>query len=160
MVGAEQGFGRRDGMTFDEVEGMPAEAISRKVASFYNRHPYPPPVDDLDSYRRWWNDDHRHADSHLFWPAQPYRDDRSILVAGCGTSQAARYALRWPNAQVTGIDFSPSSIEETAKLQRKYGIGNLELRQMPIEQAAELGKRLHRRDPSFGGPGWWVEGPG
>jgi hypothetical protein len=29
----------------------------------------------------------------LFWPAEPYRDDRSILVAGCGTSQAAKVAL-------------------------------------------------------------------
>ena len=129
-------------MTVDEGDVPPAEAVSRKVAAFYDRHPYPPPVDDIDGYRRWWNDDRRRADAHLLWPAQPYRDDRSILVAGCGTFQAARYAVRWPNAQVTGIDFSPSSIEETAKLQRKHGIANLELRQMPIEQAAELGRRF------------------
>jgi SAM-dependent methyltransferase len=130
-------------MTVDEGDGLPAEPASQVVASFYNRHPYPPPVAELDSYRRWWNDHRRLADANLFWPAQPYRGDRSILVAGCGTSQAARYALRWPNAQITGIDFSPSSIEETAKLQRKHGIGNLELRQLPIEQAAELGKRFN-----------------
>ena len=129
-------------MTVDESDGSPAEAVSRKGASFYDRHPYLPPVDDLDSYRRWFDDHRRRVDAHLFWPAQPYRDDRSILVAGCGTAQAARFAVRWPNAQVTGIDFSPSSIEETAKLQRKHGIGNLELRQLPIERAAELGKRF------------------
>ena len=129
-------------MAVDEGNGSPTEAVSRKVASFYDRHPYPPPVDDLDSYRRWFDDHRRRAEALLLWPAQPYRDDRSILVAGCGTAQAARYALRWPNAQVTGIDFSPSSIEETAKIQRKHGIGNLELRQLPIEQAAEIGKRF------------------
>lgn len=147
-------------MAVDESNGSPAEAVSRKVASFYDRHPYPPPVDDLDSYRRWWNDDRRRADAHLFWPAQSYRDDRSILVAGCGTAQAARYAVRWPNARVTGIDFSPSSIEETAKLQRKHRIGNLELRQLPIERAAELEERFdcivctgvlhHLADPEAG----------
>ena len=39
-------------------------------------------------------DDNRlQADAHLFWPAESYRDDRSILVASCGTSQAAKVVL-------------------------------------------------------------------
>ena len=78
--------------------------------------------------------------SHLFWPAEPYRDDRSILVAGCGTTQAAHYALRWPRAQVVGIDVSAKSIAFTQGLKRKYALANLEVRQLAVERAAELGR--------------------
>jgi SAM-dependent methyltransferase len=110
------------------------------VGAFYERHPYPPPVDDLEAYRRNWDDGRRRAESHLCWPSEPYRDDRSILVAGCGTTQAAHYALRWPKAKVTGIDLSANSIAFSQRLKRKYGLGNLELRQLPVERAAELGQ--------------------
>jgi len=63
-------------------------------------------------------------------------------VAGCGTSQAAKVALRWPRAQVVGIDVSGTSIQQTDKLKRKHGIENLELQQLPVEPAAELGRRF------------------
>ena len=101
------------------------------MSAFYERHPYPPPVDDLQAYRQVWDDQRRRADSHLFWPAEPYRDDRSILVAGCGTTQAAHYALRWPRAQVIGIDVSAKSIAFTQGLKRKHALANLEVRQLP-----------------------------
>jgi uncharacterized membrane protein len=69
--------------------------VAEAVREFYELHPYPPPVDDLDRYKRLWNDlQRRRVDAHLFWPTEPYREDRSVLVAGCGTSQAAKYALR------------------------------------------------------------------
>ena len=61
----------------------------------------------------------RRADYHLFWPASAYREDHSILVAGCGTSQAAKHALRWPAARVTGIDFSATSVRCTEDAQAK-----------------------------------------
>jgi SAM-dependent methyltransferase len=114
-------------------------AVEDRVKELYERHPYPPPVDDLSRYGRLWNDGHRRrAESHLFWPSEPYRDDRSVLVAGCGTSQAARYALRWPQARVTGIDISANSIENTKKLKLKHRLDNLEVVQLPVERAAEL----------------------
>ncbi|MGJ7510259.1 class I SAM-dependent methyltransferase [Variovorax sp. GT1P44] len=112
-----------------------AEAVS----AFYERHPYPPPVDDLERYRPSAGDDRRRSESLLFWPDEPFRDDRTILVAGCGTSQAAKHAIRWPRAKVVGIDVSATSIEKTGALKRKYGLDNLELRQLPVERAAELG---------------------
>jgi hypothetical protein len=34
-------------------------------------------------------------------------EGRSILIAGCGTSQAAKHALRWPTAQVTASTSAP-----------------------------------------------------
>ncbi|MGB6984908.1 MAG: class I SAM-dependent methyltransferase [Candidatus Aquilonibacter sp.] len=109
------------------------------VSAFYERHPYPPPHDDIESYRRRWDDQRRRADSFLFWPHEPYRDDRSILIAGCGTSQAAHYAVRWPNAKVVGIDVSAASIAHTQELKRKHNLENLELHQLSVERAPELG---------------------
>ncbi|MGA2761465.1 MAG: class I SAM-dependent methyltransferase, partial [Candidatus Cybelea sp.] len=115
-------------------------SIGARVAEFYERHPYPAPVDDLETYRVSWDDRRRRAESHLFWPAEPYRDDRSILVAGCGTTQAAHYALRWPRAQVTGIDVSAASVAFTKGLKQEYALDNLEVRQLYVERAAELGR--------------------
>jgi SAM-dependent methyltransferase len=127
-------------MSEHEARATDATRVVQAVSAFYERHPYPPPVDDLDRYRRMWTDERRRADTCLFWPGEPYRDDRSILVAGCGTSQAAKVALRWPRAQVIGIDVSTTGIEETEKLKRKHRIENLELRQLPLERATEMGR--------------------
>jgi SAM-dependent methyltransferase len=113
---------------------------SPEVQDFYDRYPYPRPVDDLQNYGRLWKDSQRRlADFHLFWPAETYREDYSILVAGCGTSQAAKYAIRWPRARVTGIDFSATSLRKTEELKRKHNLTNLHLQQLPVEQAGELG---------------------
>lgn len=132
-----------------------------EVQDFYERYPYPPPSDDLESYRQRWQDPlRRRADFHLFWPGKSYHEDYSILIAGCGTSQAAKYALRWPAARVTGIDFSETSVRHSAQLKNKYGLENLELRQLPLERAVELGMRFdqivctgvlhHLADPDAG----------
>jgi SAM-dependent methyltransferase len=126
-------------MTDHEAPGSIGDRISQEVSAFYEHHPYPPPVDSLERYRQQWNDDRRRADAHLFWPTEPYRDDRTILVAGCGTSQAAKYALRWPRAKVTGIDVSATSIEQTELLKRKHCLDNLEVVQLSVERASELG---------------------
>jgi len=110
-----------------------------EVRDFYDRYPYPRPVESLENYRLLWQDpQRRRADYHLFWPARPYREDHSILVAGCGTSQAAKHALRWPAAQVTGIDFSATSVRCTEELRRKYNLDNLHVHQVPIERVSEL----------------------
>jgi SAM-dependent methyltransferase len=113
---------------------------STEVRDFYERYPYPRPVDSLDTYRlRWQDRQRRRADYHLHWPGSPYRENRSILVAGCGTSQAAKHALRWPEARVTGIDFSATSVRCTEGLKRQYKLENLELHQLPVERVADLG---------------------
>ena len=127
-------------MIDDELSEAAVAAITRQVSAFYEAHPYPPPMDDLHAYRQVWDDRRRRADLHLFWPAEPFRDDRNILVAGCGTTQAAHYALRWPRAQVIGIDVSAKSIAFTQGLKRKHALANLEVRQLPVERAAELGQ--------------------
>ena len=114
-------------------------SVSDRVRDFYERYPYPRSIDRLDKYRQLWEDkNRRRADHHLFWPARPYREDRSILIAGCGTSQAAKYALRWPTAQVVGIDFSAASIRCTDGLKRKYNLNNLQVHQLSVERVQDL----------------------
>ena len=92
-------------------EEPPPVDASAAVRRFYESHPYPPPVDGLEHYQRMWQDPRRRrADHHLFWPARPFRETFSVLVAGCGTSQAAKHASRLPAAQLTGIDYSEASV--------------------------------------------------
>jgi SAM-dependent methyltransferase len=113
---------------------------SADVRDFYDRYPYPPPVDNLEKYQRLWQDgQRRRADYHLFWPTRPYREDRSILIAGCGTSQAAKHALRWPEAQVTGIDCSETSVRHTEDLKKKYKLENLQVHQLAVERIRDFG---------------------
>ncbi len=113
--------------------------VSADVQDFYERYPYPRPIDSLEKYQRLWQDrQRRRADYHLFWPSRPYRENGSILIAGCGTFQAAKHAMRWPAAQITGIDFSAKSVRCTEELKRKYKLDNLELHQLPVERVNEL----------------------
>jgi SAM-dependent methyltransferase len=110
-----------------------------KIALFYDAHPYPPPIDDLDASLKGWDDHARRVDHFLHWPTVPYREERTILIAGCGTSQAARWAARYPRATVVGSDVSPSSLEATRAVAQRHGLDNLELRELPVEETGDLG---------------------
>jgi len=126
-------------MSQQKKNHSPALGAAEEVRHFYERYPYPRPIDSLDKYRQLWQDrQKRRADYHLFWPAIPYRENFSILIAGCGTSQAAKHAMRWPAAQVTGIDFSATSVRCTEDLKRKYSLDNLRVRQLPVERVSDL----------------------
>jgi len=46
--------------------------------------------------------------------------------------------MRWPAAQVIGIDFSATSVRCTEDLKRKYELHNLQVRELPIERVEEL----------------------
>jgi SAM-dependent methyltransferase len=120
-------------------DSAPILEVADQVQDFYDRYPYPPPVESLDQYRRAWADQRkRRADYHLFWPDKAYKENYSVLVAGCGTSQAAKHALRWPEAQVIGIDVSATSVRCTEELKRKYTLTNLHVYQLPIDRATDL----------------------
>jgi SAM-dependent methyltransferase len=111
------------------------------VRAFYEDHPYPAPISDLDRHRELYrNPDRRRALSLLLWPTEKQRPDREILVAGCGTSQAAAYALREADAQITAIDISETSLRHTRDLQQKYSLQNLDLHRLAIEEVGELGR--------------------
>jgi SAM-dependent methyltransferase len=122
-----------------QEEHSRSPGVAAAVQDFYERYPYPRPIDSLEKYRRLGQDRQtRRTDYHFFWPARPYREDQSILIAGCGTSQAAKHALRWPAAQVIGIDFSATSVRCTGELKRKYHLNNLQVHQLPIERVSDL----------------------
>jgi SAM-dependent methyltransferase len=113
--------------------------VAEEVRDFYDQYPYPRPIDSLEKYRRLWQDpQRRHAEFHLFWPRRS-REDQSILIAGCGTSQAAKHAVRWPAAQITAVDVSGTSVQCTENLKRKYSLNNLQVYELPIERVNELG---------------------
>jgi SAM-dependent methyltransferase len=128
-----------DPIALDPGEAGCPSAGAVEVRDFYDRYPYPPPIDELETYRRRWQDtQRRRADFHLFWPHRSYREDFSILVAGCGTSQAAKYALRWPGAQVFGVDFSATSVRHTLELKRKYTLENLQVLKLDLTRVDDL----------------------
>jgi SAM-dependent methyltransferase len=131
------------------------------VSRFYNEHPYPPPIHDLETYRRGWSDGARRRIEHFrLWPTLPFRDNHSILVAGCGTSQAAKYATRYPNARVVGIDVSDASLRATLDLAARHELTNLDVHQLAIEDVGSLGASFdhivctgvlhHLDDPAVG----------
>ncbi len=132
-----------------------------EVGAFYERRPYPAPLTDLDRHRELYrNPDRRRALFHLLWPTEKQRENLEILVAGCGTSQAATCALSMPEAHVTGIDISRTSLRHSGVLKRKYGLDNLELQECRIEDVQALGRSFdqivctgvlhHLPDPDVG----------
>jgi SAM-dependent methyltransferase len=134
---------------------------AQTVRAFYESHPYPAPVVSLERrLDRYRDPQRRRAQSLLLWPLEKPRRDRSILVAGCGTSQAARHALMEPEARVTAIDVSETSLRHTRDLQNKHDIGNLQLHRLAIERVGELGETFdqivctgvlhHLSDPDAG----------
>ena len=133
----------------------------RRFAPSTSSHPYPAPVASLEQrLDRYRDPQRRRAQSLLLWPLEKPRPDRSILVAGCGTSQAARHALMEPDARVTAIDVSETSLRHTRDLQQKHDIRNLQLHRLAIERIGELGETFdqivctgvlhHLSDPDAG----------
>lgn len=110
------------------------------VAQQYRNWQYPEPIEDLDNWLthhwQWFDPKHAH---HLFWPDRDYRPDLDILVAGCGTNQAAVIARTNPGAKVVAIDVSEPSLNHHRHLREKYALTNLDLHCLPIEDVASLG---------------------
>jgi SAM-dependent methyltransferase len=130
-------------MVSEDTKTPVAADRAAAVRAFYESHPYPAPLDNLDRHRELYrNPDRRRALSLLLWPMEQRREDREILVAGCGTSQAAIHALREPGARVTAIDISETSLRHSRDLQQKYGLRNLDLHRLAIEQVGDLGRRF------------------
>jgi SAM-dependent methyltransferase len=131
------------------------------IAAFYDRHPYPPPVGDLDTLDALRADGHgERVEHHRVWPERTPETVTSVLVAGCGTSQAVRHAVRRPGARVVGIDVSTTAVEHTRSLAARHGVANLEVHRLPIERVEELDERFdhvvctgvlhHLADPQLG----------
>jgi len=114
------------------------------VARQYTAWIYPQPQTDLEAGRAAGG--YQLGDPSLvplaFWPDRPYRTGMRILVAGCGTDQAAQLAFTNPAARVLGIDLSEPSLAHQQFLKEKHGLANLRLRQMDLNDSAALGEEF------------------
>lgn len=122
------------------MSGAPTDDVAARQ---YERWSYPLPISDLPAWLRenwqWFDPSHAHQ---LLWPDRPYREGLSILVAGCGTSQAAVIAYTNPSASVTGIDVSQPSLDHHQTLIDRHGLINLRLHRLPIDEVAQLAERF------------------
>jgi len=118
------------------VNDPKADVVSRQ----YERYRYPEPIQDLEAWLRnnwqWFDPSHSHR---IFWPDREHRPGLDILIAGCGTNQAAVFAFTNPDANVVAVDVSQPSLDHEHYLKEKHGLENLELRLLPIEELPSLG---------------------
>jgi SAM-dependent methyltransferase len=67
----------------------------------------------------------------------------NILVAGCGTGcEPAGWALKYPDAKITAIDISRTSLEYARERCAAAGLDRIEFRLLPINRVAELGRKF------------------
>lgn len=109
------------------------------VAKQYERWTYPEPIQNLEMWLRnnwqWFDPSHAHR---VLWPDRSYQPDMDILIAGCGTNQAAVFAYTNRAAKVVAVDVSQASLDHERYLKDKYSLKNLELHLLPIEEVPGL----------------------
>lgn len=67
----------------------------------------------------------------------------NVLVAGCGTgSDAASLAFNYPDAQITAIDISRTSLDYAMERCSTAGLNEIGFHLLPIERVAELGQQF------------------
>ena len=66
-----------------------------------------------------------------------------LLVAGCGTGrEAALWALRFPDARITAIDLSETSLAYARERCRALGLDRIDFRRLDIHDVAGLGRQF------------------
>jgi SAM-dependent methyltransferase len=109
------------------------------VAQQYQKWQYPEPIQNLETWLsnnwQWFDPSHAHR---ILWPDRPQQPDLDILIAGCGTNQAAVFAYTNRASKVVAIDVSQPSLDHSKYLKDKYGLKNLELHLLPVEEVPTL----------------------
>jgi SAM-dependent methyltransferase len=125
-----------EGASAQVTDNPRADVVSRQ----YERYRYPQPIQDLEAWLannwEWFDPSHAHR---VLWPDREYKPDLDILIAGCGTNQAAVFAFMNPDAKVVAVDNSQPSLDHQQYLKDKHGLFNLELHRLPIEELPSLG---------------------
>lgn len=132
-----------DVLPHEEIEQLrPArDTTSRAVAAQYEENPYP----------RW----------RFLPPVEPRGDAIDVLIAGAGTGQEPLLvAKEFPNARVTALDLSRTSLAYGLMRAREYNAGNIRFLQGDILDAALIGQTFdsirssgvlhHMREPLQG----------
>ena len=108
------------------------------VAKQYEKHVYPEPISDLETSKILMGAD-LHNNRYLYWPnLSEVPKNIKLLIAGCGTNQAAYYAYKYPEIEVTGIDISKSSLQHEMYLKEKHNLKNLRVEHLNLIDIGEL----------------------
>jgi SAM-dependent methyltransferase len=138
------------------------EDVTNLVARQYEAYSYPPPTNDLSEHVA--RGDHHRGDPSIYgpllWPEGRSCSGLRILIAGCGTMQAAWYAYTNPTCEIVGIDISEASLAHQKYLQARHGLKNLRLFKGDLREVGELGESFdlvvstgvlhHMADPDEG----------
>ena len=125
-----------------------------RVAQQYQKWTYPEPIQNLEAWLannwQWFDPSHAHR---VLWPDRTPQPDLDILIAGCGTNQAAVFAYTNPASTVVAVDVSQPSLDHQKFLKDKYALKNLELhllsaRAVAIAPIAEPIPRATARAPT------------
>lgn len=111
------------------------------VEKQYTSWVYPFPVDDMEEAIRtgeYIEVGDPTFEWPRFWPHKRKVGKLDILIAGCGTNQAAYYACRNPSWNVIGVDLSEASIAHQKKLKEKHNLQNLRLEKLNLLDISSL----------------------
>lgn len=124
-----------------DPKGRPAD-VTEIVARQYTEWVYPKPIEDMQAAidRGYYEYGAPHLYGPLLWPEGRRLEGLRVLIAGCGSNQAAYNALSLPGAQITAIDLSMSSLQHSQYLKEKHHLENLQLRRMNLLEVARLGQ--------------------
>jgi len=138
------------------------EDVSTLVARQYEAFAYPQPFADLKAEisKGYYQVGDPSLYGPVVWPRGRPEGQLRILVAGCGTVQAAYAAYMNPNDDVVGIDLSEASLAHERFLQDKHGLENLTLFKGDLLDVGSIGQRFdvilctgvlhHMADPAAG----------
>ena len=138
------------------------EDVSTLVARQYEAFAYPEPFADLteEIAKGYYQLGDPALYGPVLWPSGRPKRRLKILVAGCGTVQAAYTAYMSPDDEVLGLDLSEASLAHERLLQDRHGLANLKLFKGNLLEVGDPGQRFdvilctgvlhHMEDPAAG----------
>ncbi len=136
--------------------------VSTLVARQYDAYAYPEPFADIAAQvaRGYYQLGDPSLYEPILWPRGRPAGRLRILVAGCGTVQAAYIAYTNRDEQVVGVDLSESSLAHERYLQERHSLNNLKLYNGDLLDIASIGGNFdvilcsgvlhHMADPAAG----------
>ena len=123
---------------------LATSTVNEQVNEQYEQWMYPEPIPDLEAYyAAGIAEEAEPRMMHwLYWPDGHYQFKKQeaidILVAGCGSNQAAKLAYTHPKAKVVGIDMCSASLAHEQHLKEKHNLTNLTLHNLDLHDVATL----------------------
>lgn len=118
------------------------ENAAHLIARQYEAWSYPPPFPDIAAQleRGYVQMGDPALYSPALWPEGRPRQDLKVLVAGCGTVQAAVLAYTNRGCQVAGVDVSEASLAHERFLQDRHQLSNLTLYKGDLQDVHQIGR--------------------